>query len=117
MAAEDDAVTFRFLDGTIAVPFRLEVQPGKFLAGTVRPPTGREVAAHYRAMAKAKDDPDAVRAAFYARHVQSWNVEADVTTEAVAALPHALYAALEAVVTDSAGCELVLGKSDGSSRS
>lgn len=112
-----EPVTFKTLDGTVTVPFRVGVRPGEFLEGHVRPPTRKELRDFYKATAKPGADVERTEAEFYAAHVKGWNLDAPPTAEAVLNLPAPLFAALDRVVCDLEGCELVLGKSGGSSPS
>lgn len=113
MTTQDKAEpVFKYFDGTVVVPFRVEVQPNKFLTGTVRPPTPKELTAFLRELGKAGADADQVRAAFYVKHVKSWNVDGPLSPDAMSNLPPVLFNAMDGIVCDQRGCDLLLGKSD-----
>lgn len=105
--------TIRFVDETLVVPFSVDVWAGVPFAGTVRPPTDAEVKAFGRAEREAKD-PDAlaaVRCAFYAKHLKTWNLPEPPSAANVARVPPAVFALLDGVVCYGNGCEMILGKS------
>ncbi len=105
-------MALRLQNGTLVLPFETEpAGPWPAIAGTYRPATPQEVAEYDGRLVAAASPREkvAVKNAFFATHLVSWNVEsaggqaAAITPESVAALPYPVWGQLEKVVLGYAG--------------
>jgi hypothetical protein len=122
----------QLINGTLVVPFS-SMSGGLWpvLEGTIRPATKMETRTYdaalrplYQKLAAATkpQETDAANLAIqkvqcehYARHIKSWNVDAPLTVENIAALPPEIYDQLDSICSGHAG--LILGNSEDTSSS